>query len=544
MPQPRSVPDVYVGKILSSRYLITDFIGKGGMGRVYLAEDLAKGRMQVAVKILVLSLRNKKISQRFAREIFIGAQLGRKSRNIVRVLSYGMTDDKTPFYVMEYLRGKNLKKIIKIEPLNMKKFLYICYQICLGLQHAHQGISFKGKIYPILHRDIKPENIFISQDPEQGEIVRILDFGISKFLTERTGVTLTDSFVGSLPYSSPEHMEGSKQIDVRSDIYSLGVVMFEMLTGKLPFKIPNNSFGSWYKAHQFETPLSFAEVNPYVKVPINLQQLVLNCLAKNPQERPENVGKILSILKQVQLEVFNTHSANTSKIEPNTSSVQLVPISSEAEKDCWQQTWPKNKPISPIAFPRLLRSSQGVLATFWAMLPQAEINQFIGKNHHTELIAKMNVYPMALLVTMLCNAEYSLIRWLSFFCDMKDDRGYKMVKILADTGYYYLLFFAMEDPTSCSHVMTVNLTTSQRQQMSDFLIQAHHTNNYISSRQAKVFLKAEYKKNKLQILKELPINARKDKKDWKNWDWKNCASHLICNFMQNLSLVVKHSDKQ
>jgi eukaryotic-like serine/threonine-protein kinase len=530
MPQPRSTPDVYVGKILNNRYLITDFIGKGGMGRVYLAEDLAKGRMQVAVKILVLSLGNKKISQRFAREIFIGAQLGRKSRNIVQVLSYGMTDDKTPFYVMEYLQGKNLKKIIKVEPLNIKKFLYICYQICLGLQHAHQGISFKGKVYPILHRDIKPENIFISQDPEQGEIVRILDFGIAKFLTERTGVTLTDSFVGSLPYCSPEHMEGSKQVDVRSDIYSLGILMFEMLTGKLPFNTPNNSFGSWYQAHQFQTPLGFVEVNPYVKVPITLQQLVLNCLAKKPHERPENVGKILSTLKQVQLEVVNTHSADNRKIETNTSSVQLVPVTSKAEKDCWQQNWPRYKPISPIAFPHLLRSSQGLLPTFWAMLPQAEIKQFIGQNHRTELIAKMNVYPMALSVTMLCNAECSLIRWLSFFLDMKNDRGYKMVRILADTGYYYLLFFAMEDPTSCAHVMTVHLTTSQRQQLSDWLIQAPHAYHYISSRQAKVFLKAEYKKFKLQMLQEFSSNSPQEKKDWKNW-----ASHLICNFVQNLS---------
>ena len=92
--------DDYIGQFLNNRYLIIDLIGKGGMGKVYLAEDTAKGGMPIAVKILSLSLVNQQMSQRFAREIFIGAQLGRKSKHIVRILSYGVTEDKTPFYVM------------------------------------------------------------------------------------------------------------------------------------------------------------------------------------------------------------------------------------------------------------------------------------------------------------------------------------------------------------------------------------------------------------------------------------------------------------
>ncbi|MHC5827918.1 MAG: serine/threonine protein kinase, partial [Nostoc sp.] len=137
----KSELDNYIGEVLNNRYLIRDLIGKGGMGRVYLAEDTAKGGMAIAIKILSLSLANQQMSQRFAREIFIGAQLGRKSEHIVRILSYGVTEDKTPFYVMEYLRGKNLKQILKIQPLTLSEFLDISNQICLGLQCAHQGIS-------------------------------------------------------------------------------------------------------------------------------------------------------------------------------------------------------------------------------------------------------------------------------------------------------------------------------------------------------------------------------------------------------------------
>ncbi|TVP58509.1 MAG: serine/threonine protein kinase [Nodularia sp. (in: Bacteria)] len=530
MLKPETEIDIYIGKFLNNRYLIQDLIGKGGMGRVYLAEDLVKNRMQVAVKILIMTLESEKTSQRFAREIFIGAQLGRKSKNIVRVLSYGMTDDQTPFYVMEYLQGTNLKKLIKNQPLKTTKFLYICYQICLGLQYAHQGISLKGEIYPIVHRDIKPENIFITEDAKQGENVRILDFGIAKFLTERSGITLTDSFIGSLPYCSPEHMEGRKLLDVRSDIYSLGVLMFEMLTGKHPFKTQNNSFGSWYQAHHFQTPLAFAEVNSQVKIPLKLQNLVLSCLAKEVSDRPANISKILATLEQIKLELVNSKIGNNSKVQQNLSSVQLVPVTLKSEKECLQKSWPKHKPIAPIGFPHLLHSHQGVLPTFWAMLPQQEISQFINKTHKTEFIAKMNIYPMLLWVTVLYDAQTSLTRWLSYFLDMKDNRGQNIVRILADTGYYHLLFFAMEEPSRCAHVMTLNLTASQRQQLTDWLVLNQQSNEFISASQAKILLKAEYKKLKLNIIKYMSITAPTEPKTLKTW-----ASNLCVKFLQKFS---------
>ncbi len=527
MLKPENERDIYIGKLLNNRYLIKDLIGKGGMGRVYLAEDLAKDRMQVAIKILIMSVETQKTSQRFAREIFIGAQLGRKSRNIVRILSYGMTDDKTPFYVMEYLQGKNLKKIIQVQPLTTKRFLYICYQICLGLQYAHQGISLKGEVYPIVHRDIKPENIFITEDAQKGEIVRILDFGIAKFLSERSGITLTESFIGSLPYCSPEHMEGRKLVDVRSDIYSLGVLMFEMLTGKHPFQTETNSFGSWYQAHHFQTPLRFEEVNSRVKVPLELQKLVLSCLAKEVSDRPANIGKILASLRQIKAEIINNQTSNNRVNIQNTSSVQLVPVTSLSEKECLQKTWPKNKPISTVGFPYLLHSQQGVLSTFWAMLPQQEISQLLNKSHQTEFIAKMNIYPMILWVTVLCDAKTSLTRWLSFFLDIRDERGQKILKTLADTGYYHLLLFAMEQPSRCAHVMTLSLTPSQRQQLTDWLAVNPKSYQLISADQAKTILKAEYKKLKMEILNKMLVNPPIEKPDL-----KNCVTLLFVKLSQ------------
>lgn len=509
--------DVYIGKFLNNRYLIRDLLGKGGMGRVYLAEDAAKGGMPVALKILSLNLINQHMSQRFGREIFIGAQLGRKSKNIVRVLSYGVTEDQVPYYVMEYLQGKNLKQILRIQPLTIAKFLDICQQICLGLQCAHEGISLKGEIYPIVHRDIKPENIFINEDSKKSEIVKILDFGIAKFLTERSGMTLTDSFIGSLPYCSPEHMEGRKLLDVRSDIYSLGVLMFEMLTGKHPFQLKNHSFGSWYQAHRFQIPPTFAEVNPQVTIPQELQKLVMSCLAKEVSDRPQNVSHILETLTNIKEHLHDASPISKSDKYLLSSPMQLVPVTTFSEKECLQKTWPKNKPVALIGFPHLLHSPQGTIPTFWAMLPKEEITNFLDKTHGTEFISKMNVYPMVLWITVLYNNKPTLTRWLPYYLDLKDHRGQKIVQVLAEIGYYHLLFFALEEPNHCTCVITLTLTARQRQLLADCLAVSQRSKASILPTQAKTILKAEYEKLKLENLQKLAGHQKTEAGGLKSW---------------------------
>jgi eukaryotic-like serine/threonine-protein kinase len=508
--------DIYIGKFLNNRYLIRDLIGKGGMGRVYLAEDVAKGGMAVAVKILSLSLGSQQISQRFAREIFIGAQLGRKSKNIVRVFSYGVTEENIPFYVMEYLQGQNLKRILKNQTLSITKILDICQQICLGLQCAHQGIILKGENYPVVHRDIKPENIFLLEELKTENVVKILDFGIAKFLTERSGMTLTDSFIGSLPYCSPEHMEGRKLLDVRSDIYSLGILMFEMLTGKHPFHTTSNSFGTWYQAHHFQTPPTFEEVNPQLVIPPKMQKLVMSCLAKEVAERPQSIKEILANLDQVKLQI---EQLATNSIDENfqASTLQIVPVTSLTEKECLQKTWPKNRPIAPIGFPYLLHTLQGTIPTFWAMLPKQEIAKFLDKKHGTEFIAKMNIYPMILWVTVLHNAQKSQTKWLSCFLDMNDGRGQKLARSLAEAGYYHLLFFSIEEPNNCKHVITLTLSASQRQHLTDWLANKQNFQEFISTKQAKIILKAEYERLKPGIIRKLVVTPENKEAGLKSW---------------------------
>ncbi|MEA5577454.1 serine/threonine-protein kinase [Anabaena sp. UHCC 0451] len=515
MNEYKTASDIYIGKLLNNRYLIRDLLGAGGMGRVYLAEDVTKNCILVAVKMLSLSIGNKQLAERFGREIFIGAQLGKKSPHITRVLTYGITNERVPFYVMEHLNGRNIKQILKIESLSIGRFLTICQQISLGLYCAHQGVTLNGKIYPIIHRDIKPENIFIHNEGKKTEIVKILDFGIAKFLTESSGMTMTESFIGSLPYSSPEQMQGKKILDVRSDIYSLGLLMFEMLTGRHPFYTTSHSFSLWCKLHCIQAPPTFEEVNPQIQVPQELQQLVMRCLAKDVNDRPQSVKEILDDLAKIKTQFEENAVHHDDKIQPE-HNVKLVPLTSISEQACWQKQWPKNKPVGLICFPHLLHTSKGNIPTLWAMLPQAEILKFKEKTHTTEFIGKIEDYPMVLWVTML-HDDSDLIRWLSYYLDIKDNREEKILRNLAGIGYFHLLLFAYESPHQCSHVITFLLTAKQRQYLSDAINLSQDINKLTSSIQAKSMLKIEYEKFKKELLQKINITSKKPEPLFRSW---------------------------
>lgn len=513
MNESKTSSDIYIGQLINHRYLIRDLLGVGGMGRVYLAEDVTKECMLVAIKMLSINIANKNLAERFGREIFIGAQLGRKSQHITRVFTYGITNEKVPFYVMEYLRGRTIKQILKNESLDLSKFFVICEQICLGLHCAHQGVSLNGKVYPIIHRDIKPENIFINNYGKKTEIVKILDFGIAKFFTESSGMTMTESFIGSLPYSSPEHMQGQRIVDIRSDIYSLGLIMFEMLTRRHPFYTTSHSFSTWFRLHCVQAPPTFEEVNPHVHVPQELQQLVMRCLAKDVKDRPNNVQEILDDLEKIKTLVEQksfSHNEPSRESDHSDHNVQLVPLTSFSEQECRQKKWPKNKPVGLICFPHLLHTIRGNIPTFWAMLPQAEIMKFQEKTHNTQFISKIEDYPMILWVTIL-HDESDLIRWLSYYLDIKDNREEKILRTLAGIGYYHLLFFACEYPHKCSHVMTFMLTAKQRQHLSDAINLSFNkkNKNRISPTQAKSLLKIEYEKLKVQVKKKINPKTKK-----------------------------------
>ena len=209
-----------VGRVLSNRYEIMEKIGDGGMALVYSAKDTLLNRL-VAVKILREQYANdSEFIDRFYREAQAAASLSHP--NVVTVYDVG-TFDKTPFIVMEYIQGNNLSEIIKEQGrLDPRYAVKISIQICSALAHAHR--------HSIVHRDIKPHNILITKDDQ----VKVTDFGIAA--VSSMSITQTGVVLGSVLYFSPEQARGNK-VDHLSDLYSLGVVMYEMLCGTVPFRV-------------------------------------------------------------------------------------------------------------------------------------------------------------------------------------------------------------------------------------------------------------------------------------------------------------------
>ena len=379
-------PDSRHRRLLANRYQLVELVGSGAMGQVYRAEDKLLGGVAVAVKFLSQALLNPRMKERFEREATISALLGEKSIHIVhivRVRDYGLDEKEIPFYVMEYLQGDNISEVIKYRPLPSERFIKVARQICFGLDCAHKGILFQGEPCPVVHRDIKPSNVLLVEDPALGELVKILDFGIAK-LVQSAEESKTQAFMGTLAYCSPEQMEG-KELDNRSDIYSLGIMMYEMLTGEMPLFPDNSSFGGWYEAHHHTKP---HPISPSHRIPVASEALIMKCLEKSPKKRPQTVDKILQTLEAVE-EELNAPPVNDfdkTQIAPNlahSEDLQATVVAQKAAKPknnllpvnqlCQQAAWPGDKPKQKIVFPQILRAAEGKLASLWVMLNEEDI---------------------------------------------------------------------------------------------------------------------------------------------------------------------------
>jgi serine/threonine-protein kinase len=483
--------------LLANRYQLKQLIGSGGMGEVFLANDILLGGTPVAIKFLTRTVVDSKMQQDFAREALMSAALSQKSVHIVRAYDYGVSEKGKPYYVMEYLSGKSLKDLI---PLSLPMFLTISRQICLGLQCAHEGINIDGKICPLVHRDIKPANILVIPDPILGQLVKILDFGIARFLNYASTASTSTGFNGTLPYCSPEQLDGEK-LDGRSDIYSLGVMMFEMLTAKKPWQPETDFFGAWYKAHHFEAPKAIADVKPTLKLPQKLNNLIMTCLAKKASDRPQNISQILQI--------FNTLEQSNCPSLPTTLPSRTIlsrPLDSgltiTLEQTCRQLSWPKNKPIQEIVFPHVLDTLQKSVAALWLMLPQKEIKNYALSTRYNQFIFMTSPHPMLLWVTVLYHRELAP-KWLPCYLDMQNSQNRQMVSLLAENERYPLIFFTMEPPYSCAHILSSRIDPTQRQMLKTWVEQSQNLPPASQPHLSKQLLKQQYKQMQSRILQHL-----------------------------------------
>jgi serine/threonine-protein kinase len=285
------LPDPFVGRLLNGRYAITERLGEGGAGLVYRAKDAKLGRL-VAIKVLQEHTASvPEWRRRFEREAKVLSALAHP--NIVTVTDSGIDND-LPYLVMELLQGKTLGDLITEGPLPAARALDIAHQLLRGLAFAHA----KG----IVHRDLKPDNVFLQALPDQADHVKLLDFGMAKFLEAAGSRSIVDNLTqegtvfGTPSYMSPEQGR-AEPVDERADVYAAGVILFELLTGRTPFA--GDKFQEIARAHLLDPIPSLAAARPDLSIAAFLQPVVDRALAKKSVERYPDAASMLAALEAI-----------------------------------------------------------------------------------------------------------------------------------------------------------------------------------------------------------------------------------------------------
>jgi len=313
--------DRYIGReILNGQFKIIKKIGTGGMGAVYKALQPEMNRM-VAVKILHAKLKDRKdLVSRFRREARAMSHLSHP--NTAKVMMYGELDDGGLYIVMEYLEGKNLNQIVKRQgPLSLERAIPMLIQVCGALHEAHE--------LGIIHRDLKPENIFITNTGGMKDFAKVLDFGLAK-VTERElrpgSIMLTQEGMvfGTPEFMSPEQAQGMT-LDRRSDLYSLAIILYEALTGKLPFDARTSM--EYIQLHVTKPPIHIDKRIEGKTFPPGLGDVIARALEKEPDDRYDDATQFGEALKP-----YATAEALEAAIAAGTSSPNAANASDPGER--------------------------------------------------------------------------------------------------------------------------------------------------------------------------------------------------------------------
>lgn len=291
LPAEPSASDPMIGQLIGGRFRVTGVLGEGGMGVVYVGEQpMGSAVRKVAIKTLHAHLsKDPSVIARFHRECGTIAQL--EHPNTIKVYDFGSTADGTLYIAMEFVAGEALAETIRKESsLAPERVTKIVRQVCGALDEAHQT--------GIIHRDLKPENVILTKRAGETDFVKLLDFGIaarseSGDAQKEQKLTQQGMVLGTPPYMSPEQFTG-KALDARSDIYSLGIMTYEMLTGRLPFEA--DTPWQWATQHMTAEPKSFESVAPSKSIPAAMRQTILRALSKDRAQRPTSAGEYFAEL--------------------------------------------------------------------------------------------------------------------------------------------------------------------------------------------------------------------------------------------------------
>ncbi|MCC6552131.1 MAG: serine/threonine protein kinase [Polyangiaceae bacterium] len=289
-PRSESI-DPLLGKVLNGKFKILSMLATGGMGTIYRGEQLPLGR-PVAIKVLIPNHASRQLDPNFHKRFFLEASILARLQhpNIVTVFDYGRIEDvegERFFMAMEYLEGETLfRRVRRQGRLPPPEAMRIARQIARGLREAHK--------HGVVHRDLKPSNIMLVANEDAEEGVKIIDFGLVKMLADDSEeLTQQGAFLGSPRFMSPEQISHGK-VDLRTDIYSLGVILYQMLCGKVPFESEKSI--QILMAHLQQPVPKLKERNPEVDIPEPLEALVMRALSKDPEGRPATMDAFIQAL--------------------------------------------------------------------------------------------------------------------------------------------------------------------------------------------------------------------------------------------------------
>ncbi len=283
-------PDPLLGRVINDKFRILGFIARGGMGKVYRAEQVPLGRV-CAIKLLDPNYTGEHDPE-FHKRFFLEASMTSKLRhpNTVTIFDYGHTDDDIYYMAMEYLEGYTLHRAIRqVGHLPEERTAHIARQISRSLREAHT--------LGVVHRDLKPANVYLLEHGDEPDYVKVLDFGLVKDVSSGSEeLTKAGLFMGSPKYMAPEQITGGV-IDSRTDIYALGIIMYEMVTGKVPFDRPKSL--DILMAHVNEEVPPIHKMNPAARVSPALEEAIMRSMAKNQNDRYRSMDEVLAALKRL-----------------------------------------------------------------------------------------------------------------------------------------------------------------------------------------------------------------------------------------------------
>jgi serine/threonine-protein kinase len=322
---PRSMPFA-PGSVLAGKYKVERLLGAGGMGWVVVATHLQL-EQRVALKFMHAeqAIEHPDSVGRFLREARAAARI--QSDHVARVSDFGTLENGSPYLVMEYLEGHDLEAELRSRPLPLHVAIDYAMQACEGLAEAHAA--------GIVHRDLKPGNLFLARRSDGSLRVKLLDFGISKLApipggSEEAAMTSTQALMGSPLYMSPEQLRSSKNVDRRADIWSLGIIIFEMLAGQAPFD--GETLPEVCARIMAEPPAGLRELRP--ELPAALESVLMRCLEKDPQKRFQDVAALAQALAPFGRPEARTAAERIARLvrgrEGSQSDARVEPVESSA----------------------------------------------------------------------------------------------------------------------------------------------------------------------------------------------------------------------